>query len=153
MGGALAGMGVLVALVVMLGLLTWAPALAIPQPGHYFYGNATIAGTPAPAGTLITAVVVSTTLVYTSTVDNQGRYGYQAPYMVVPADDPGTPEREGATAGDTVEFYVGVSKARLFGASTWWDAYPWASGSTTNLDLNATEWKVFLPVTFRAYGP
>jgi uncharacterized repeat protein (TIGR02543 family) len=140
--GVLAGVGVVVALaIIILSLQPSAPAFAIPQPGHYFYGDVTIAAEPVPKqvpeGTVITGTIVGTSLVYTSTVDNQGRYGYQEPYMVVSGDDPGTPEKEGGAKGDSIGFYVGGVRAECQepGDVTWEDTYLFSSGKTTNLDL------------------
>jgi len=129
--------GGVLALLLLLSLSP-APALAVPPPGHYFYGNA--AG--ASPGTVVTANIVGTALEYNATVDASGQYGYGDPdYMIVVGDDPDTPEKDGGAAGDDVEFYVGGIKALLYDvdAGEWLDIYPWESGGTTNLDLITME--------------
>ncbi len=101
-GGALAGVGVLGVLVALaMGLSSQPPVavFAVPQSGHYFYGNATIGGASASEGTAITARIGGTTF-GTAAGDNQGRDGDPEPYLKGPGDDPETPGEEGGAAGD-----------------------------------------------------
>ncbi|MGQ9459723.1 MAG: PKD domain-containing protein [Candidatus Bathyarchaeaceae archaeon] len=97
--------------------------LAIPQMPHQFYGSVTIAGEPAPDGTLVEAKINNVMYANTTTLD--GKYGY-SPVFYVPADDPETPTKEGGANGETVDFYVnGVYAA----------SYTFQIGSVTRLDL------------------
>ena len=61
-------------------------ALAAPVMPHQFYGNVTIAGAPAPEGTVVSARIGEVEYAVT-TVDSVGRYGYD-PVWKVPGDDP-----------------------------------------------------------------
>ncbi len=79
-------------------------AYAVPQAPHQFYGEVTIGGEPARDGILIEAIIDEIT--YESTTTVEGRYGWDLPLFMVPADDPNTPEKEGGSNGETVEFYV-----------------------------------------------
>jgi PKD repeat protein len=110
----------------MIMITITTPILAIPQPSHQFYGTVTIAGEPAPDGTLIEAVINTTVYATTTTLD--GKYGY-TPIFKVPADDPDTSQKEGGKDGDIVHFYV---------ARTYATNYTFASGATTRLDLAIT---------------
>jgi PKD repeat protein len=110
----------------MIMITITTPILAVPQPSHQFYGTVTIAGEPAPDGTLIEAVINTTVYATTTTLD--GKYGY-TPVFKVPADDPDTPQKEGGKDGDIVHFYA---------ARTYATNYTFASGATTQLDLAIT---------------
>ncbi|GAH96650.1 unnamed protein product, partial [marine sediment metagenome] len=60
----------------------------------------------------------------TKTIDAEGHY-----FFIVPADDPDTPAKDGAYAGDLIEFLVdGVSVATS----------PFEIGGLTKLDLTVT---------------
>jgi len=96
---------------------------SVPQMPHRFYGYVTIAGEPAPDGTLIEARIAGITYASTTTVD--GKYGYAEAFNV-PADDPDTPEKEGGQAGDTIDFYV---------AGTYATSYTFEYGAVTELNL------------------
>ena len=96
------GLGLLLALGLITALAV--PALAVPQMPHQFYGTVSLDGALAPEGTIVSAQIDG--VEYESgTVDAEGRYG-EAPLFKVPADDPGTPAKEGGVPGETVEFYV-----------------------------------------------
>lgn len=95
----------------------------ISMPPHRFYGTVTIAGQPAPDGTLIEAKIAGVTYATTATVD--GKYGYAEPFYV-PSDDLDTPEKDGGRPGDTVEFYV---------AGTYAASYTFEYGDVTRLNL------------------
>jgi hypothetical protein len=71
-------------------------------------------------------------------VQPAGKYGY-APELRVPADDPDTPQIEGASPKDPIAFYVAGFRATLFdvAAGTSMDSYPFAIGGLTNLNLSA----------------
>ena len=133
--GLLAALMLLAPLPVLAGLA----GLAIPQPGHYFYGDVTSKGEPMGEGTLVTAKVVGTSLEYSTTVDVHGHYGY-SPNFNIPADDSWTPEREGARPGEPIEFYVNGHRVWLYDvtAGRWCgSSYPFEIGGTTDLDLEA----------------
>lgn len=103
-------LGCLLALILTLSLAT--PALAVPQIPHQFWGTVTIGTEPAPEGTTVKAKIGE---VYyaTTTVDVEGKYGYD-PVFQVPADDPGEPGKDGGTNGETIEFYVDDVLATTF---------------------------------------
>ena len=139
-------------LVVALVLLIPLPVLAIPQPGHYFYGDVTREGSPVQEGTLITAKVSGTDLEYSTIVDLDGRYGYPPNYLYVPADDSWTPEREGARPGEPIEFYINGHRAWLYdvAAQAWHSTYPFESGGTTLLRLEMlAPHRLFAPIILR----
>jgi hypothetical protein len=124
---------------VLLALAVPLPVVAIPQPGHYFYGDVTSRGQAVPAGSPIVAVVVGPSLQYSTTVDVQGRYGYAPNFFNIPADDPWTPEREGARPGEPIQFYVNGRRFWLYDveAGRWSGSYPFEIGGTTHLNLEA----------------
>jgi len=121
----------------------------IPQLGHYFYGEVVVNKTPAAAGTLIEAKVLGTTLVYSTTVDELGRFGYTSSFRV-PGDDLSTPEREGARNGELIEFYWNGERMWLFDASSQsliGRQIPFESGETTHLRIdNETPTRVCMPL-------
>jgi hypothetical protein len=93
--------GVFVIMLSLVLIISALPVQAVPQPGHHFYGNV-IGATP---GTVISAQIGGVEYA-TTTVDDQGRYGYDPPF-VVPSDDKDTRSvKEGGSKGDTVELYV-----------------------------------------------
>jgi hypothetical protein len=93
--------GVFVIMLSLVLIISALPVQAIPQPGHHFYGNVT----GAALGDVISAQIYGVEYA-TTTVDAQGRYGYETPF-VVPSDDRGTRRvKEGGERGDTVEFYI-----------------------------------------------
>ncbi len=98
------GFGLLLALALTLTLY---PVYADmpPQMPHQFYGSVTVGNQPAPQGTVISARVGGVEYLST-TVDAQGRYGYN-PLFKFPADDLNTPlVKEGGVDGDTIQFFV-----------------------------------------------
>jgi hypothetical protein len=101
------------------------PASAIPPAPHQFYGNVFVGGV-APASGTVTAKINGVQYA-TGTIDSQGRYGYATPLFRVPADNPDTPEKEGGTLGDTVQFFVGGIQA--------YQTFAFQTGGSTNLDL------------------
>ena len=102
-------------LVASLGLT---PALAQPPSlPHQFYGNVTINGAPAAQGTTVEAYVDGV-LNNSTTVDSQGRYGYDPVFTVTGSD------------GDTVSFKVDGTDAS--------QTATYQSGGFTRLDLHIT---------------
>jgi len=91
----------------------------VPVMPHRFYGYVTVAGEPAPDGTLVEARIANITYASTMTVD--GMYDFK-----VPGDDPETPEKEGGKTGDTIDFYV---------AGTYAASYTFEYGEITPLNL------------------
>ena len=151
-------------LALVLALLPPWSVFAIPQLGHYFYGDVTMGGVQAPAGTTLTAKIKGTTLEFSTVVDSNGHFGY-SPNFSVPGDDPDTPEREGAQAGDLIEFYIAGQLARVkkiggtdpLPSGVWRYDYPWYSGQTTvlqvDLELPTIGLSVEKVVTEPASGP
>ena len=112
---------------------------ALPPVPEYFYGTAkATTGAALPQGTLVVARAVTGpwTGSASTTVDSQGRYGYN-PVLQVVGDDPGTPELEGPQIGNQIALFVGGIRASLYNPAT--DAttlsYPYTSGESTHLDL------------------
>ena len=118
---------VVLAVLVIVGLVAGTAAAAgpdsvqgLPLPGHYFYGDVTVAGEPAEEGIIITARVDG--LTFATTVDANGQYGYD-PNFSIPGDNSG---ELGAKPGERIEFFVGGTKAT---------DYTFESGGLTELDL------------------
>lgn len=126
------GLGLLLALGLIVALAV--PALAVPQPPHQFFGTVTIGATLAPEGTIVSAQIDG--VEYESgTVDTEGRYGYDPlDLFKVPADDPGTPAKEGGVPGETVEFYITNDTLGLYEVPADEEAL-FEIWGTTNLDL------------------
>ena len=86
----------------------------------------------------------------TTTVDSQGRYGYN-PVLQVVGDDPGTPEIEGPQTGNQIALFVGGIRASLYNPAT--DAttlsYPYTSGESTRLDLRES-YAIRLPLVMNS---
>ena len=127
------------ALISGLLALTAGAVWAFPPVPQYFYGTAkTTTGAALPQGTLVVARAVTGpwTGSATTTVDSQGRYGYN-PVLQVVGDDPGTPEIEGPRPGNQIALFVDGIRASLYNPAT--DAttlsYPYTSGESTRLDL------------------
>ena len=114
-----------IALVLLLGLVAGAAAGDVtPALPHVFYGGVTIAGSPAPAGTVITATIGGIECGSVQTVD-AGQYGSPDESLgnrlvVVAAAD---------QAGETITFYVNGVAAH--------ETATFASGAVTTLDLTA----------------
>ena len=122
-------------LLLVLALLVPVPALAIPPSGHVFHGNVTSEGVPVLQGTPITASVPDGPDYTTQTIDAEGSYS-----LLVEANDPDTPEKDGASADDLIEFYIDVVKAELYdvAAGEWLDSYPFEIQGLTELNLETT---------------
>ena len=122
--------GLLLALVLVMCLVL--PALAVPGLSERFCGTVTVNGSPADAGTVISARIGGVEF-GTGTVDSNGRYGNCSTTgcFYVSADDPDTtPLKEGGVEGDTVQFYIG---GVLLGGSI-----VFQNGAITPLNLSAT---------------
>ncbi len=109
-----------------------------PQIPHLFYGNVTVMGNPAPAGSVISATVTggSGSLVTTTGGKYGGPLGLEPKLMVQAAGAP-------IEAGAPISFFVNGAPAECREAvngSTWTDSFPFSSGTVTDLDLrtNAT---------------
>ena len=114
-----------VALILLLGLVAGAAGAGaqIPVLPHEFYGSVTIAGSPAPAGTVITASIGGTECGSVQVVD-AGRYGYPdwrrgGRLSVTASAD---------QAGETISFFIGGVAAQ--------ETATFVSGEVTALDLS-----------------
>ena len=99
-------LGLLLALALIVGLMA-VPAMAVPQLPHRVWGSTSITpcGLPVTVGAEVTAKI-GETLWATTYVDESGLYGYGAEEFLIPVDDPGTPEIEGGTPGQTVNLFI-----------------------------------------------
>jgi hypothetical protein len=130
------------ALVTVFGLLAalGGSAWAIPVFGNTFYGKVrTTSGGAYPAGIQVTARAASG--VWTASVPtNTGQDvltddSYQ---LIVPGDDPTTPEVEGARPGDPIVFSVAGAPTQMYDdANQQISSVPWTSGALTNINLRA----------------
>jgi len=120
--------------VLLVGLAA-VPALAVAPPpppppptasSHLFYGTVTVAGSPALDGTLVSAHIGSLAW---STTTKSGRYGAE-PIFAIPADDAGTPGKDGGENGDTVIFKVSGVEV---------NSYVFQAGAATELNLNLAD--------------
>jgi len=112
-------------LILLLGLVAGAAAAGDTPPAfpHVLYGSVTIGGSPAPAGTVITATIGGTECGLVQTVE-AGRYGSPDEsrgnrLVVAAATD---------QAGETITFYVNGVAAP--------ETVTFASGAVTALDLS-----------------
>jgi hypothetical protein len=102
--------------IAMLALALPGTAVAHPQKAVRFWGPVTVNGADVPDGTVISvwlegpSVGPWTTTTYTQ--EGASRYAID-----IPADDPATPAKDGAVAGDQVYFSVGGTTVP--GAATW----------------------------------
>lgn len=112
-------------LILALFTISFAGVYAVPGIPHQFYGSVTIDGVLASDGISVEAVIDG--VVYSETTTVGGTYGY-AVLFNVPADDPGTPEKEGGVTGDIIDFYVD---------GIWAEEYAFLEGDVTTLNLIA----------------
>lgn len=114
-----------IVLVLLLGLVASAAAAGDPIPvlPHEFYGGVTIAGSPAPAGTVITATIGGAECGSVQTVE-AGRYGYPDRRLGGRLDVTATADQ----AGETITFFVNGVAAQ--------ETATFASGAATALDLS-----------------
>ena len=116
-------------LVVSLCLISIPPVIihALGPPICQFWGTAQLDGANVPDGTEI-ASWVDGAGPWTTTTPAQG--GDHSTYlMIVPTDNPSTPAKDGANAGDIVYFSVGGCSAT--------QTHVWQEGGIINLDLLA----------------
>lgn len=103
------------------------PPPPTPPPSigwHMFYGDVSVGGSPAYDGTVVAAHIDGLSWETTTT---GGSYGY-TPVFYIPADNPGTPAKDGGINGDVVTFTVSgmnVTPTRIF-----------SKDSATKLDLS-----------------
>ena len=95
-------------------------------------------GIPLAAGTVVSAKALTGqwTGTATATVDSSGNYGYN-PALMVPADDPDTPQIEGAKSGDQIAFFLAGVRAKIVVGGTTSDTYVFQVRGLTNADLKA----------------
>lgn len=102
--------------IAMLALTLPSTAVAHVETACRFNGPVTVNGADVPDGTVVTAWLEGpsvgpwTTTTYT-------RYGASWYAIDIPRDDPATPDKDGAVAGDQVHFSVGATP--LPGTATW----------------------------------
>lgn len=101
-----------------------------PMPPPVFYGFVYVGGNRAPEGLNVTAVISGTSIAWTTFTTNGGTIGNYK--IAIPADDPDTPQKDGAAEGDTIEFYVNGTKTNQ--TAIW----SYISG-TIELDLSVPE--------------
>lgn len=130
------GIGLLGLLLVMLIALCAPIAALPPMPPNQFWGTATIGGTPAPDGSIISAKIDGTE--YANTTTSDGKYGVVSAFYL-PSDNPDTLEKDGGVNGDTIEFYVEGAKANETGT------FQWGSVSQLNLTVPPVNVKKGLP--------
>ena len=93
--------GLCLVLVLVTTILFTVPVAAVPLMGHVFHGDV-INGVP---GDNISAQIRGIEYA-TTTIDLQGKYGYN-PRLEVPSDDYGTRRiKEGGRNGEKIEFYI-----------------------------------------------
>ena len=110
--------------------------VGVPGVSHWFRGNVTVNGAPAPDGTVVSAKIDG--VEYASNTTVSGKYGYDGSFYV-PGDDPDIPGREGGVNGDNITFWV---------EGVYANCYDFSSGDNTDLDLsvitgvapNITDW-------------
>jgi len=113
-------------ILVLLLALAAAPAAAeegVPTLPHEFYGSVTIGGSPAPAGTVITAVIGGTECGSVTTTGS-GEYGSAIRHKGANLLVPGSAER----VGETIAFLVDGQTAQ--------ETATFTPGEMTRLDLS-----------------
>jgi hypothetical protein len=101
-----------------------------PTIPHLFYGNVTILGNSALAGTNVSSVVSGGGGYIITTVPGQyGAQGALTPKLIVAGE---------IQDGEAIQFFLDGMPARCReqGAVTWTDTFPFRNGSVTNLNLN-----------------
>lgn len=113
-------------LILILGLVASAAGAGDPTPvlPHEFYGSVTVAGSPAPAGTVITATINGAECGSVQTKE-AGRYGSPDESLGDRLDVTATSDQAGAT----ITFYVNGVAAQ--------ETATFTSGAVTALDLTA----------------
>ncbi len=118
------GLGLLLALALVVTLSLPAFAAGPPQRPHTFWGSASVCSTPA-VGAVFSAEIDST-VVATTTVDLDGHYGHETEFKF-PGEN-----------GDLIQFYIDGKLAEFFDGE-WRDTFVFQSGGTTELDLVVPE--------------
>lgn len=123
-------------LAVVLLLLTFSPALAVPPLPSSFYGTVKMDGVNVADGTAVTAWINGVQFASTTTTT----FGGDSVYSIdVPGDDPATIPIEGGVTGDTIVFYIGDKTAAESGT--------WAEGTNVQLNLTWTTPEYTLTIT------
>jgi hypothetical protein len=92
-----------------------ASVVAQPQmPPPVYYGFVYVGGNRAPDGLNVTAVISGTSIAWTTLTNNGLRGNYKIQSQ---ADDPDTPQKDGAVGGDRIDFYVNGTKTNQ--TATW----------------------------------
>jgi hypothetical protein len=110
----------------LAGMLVTATAWSLPPLPSYFFGTVTLAGNPAGIGLPLTAEIGGVQFGATITFAVAGATSYE---IYVPGDDAETPEVEGGTEGQVVNFLLNGAPLTETGI--------WSEGTQTNLDLTA----------------
>lgn len=118
-------------IVALLALGLTALAQQPPANTHLFWGTVTSNGIPVPEGILVEAKVAGVT-VQSTTVDSEGRYGYNPLFNVFY-------QAGQVVNGTPISFVVKGETADLYDvkADAWLETYPFAIGGATALDLEA----------------
>ena len=123
-------------------------ARAAPTVPASFYGNVTVAGSPAVGGLVIEARIDGVDYAFAPETPNSppttasdGTYGRGTNVFQVLADDPSTGSKEGGVPGDTISFIVGGSAA---------NSATFAAGAT---ELNLSVTSASLPTPTPVPGP
>jgi len=109
--------------------LSMPEVIAQPMPPCVFYGDVKDEeGMLAPDGLIVKARIAGTNLEWTTETKN-GTYGFfNDP---IDSDSPDTPEKDGGTNGDKIEFYVSEIKAG--------QTATFESGDVKRVDLSVSE--------------
>jgi uncharacterized integral membrane protein len=120
------GKTILVCIVILLISLSISKVMAPPVPPCAFHGYVYVSGKLAQDGLNVTAAIRGTALRWT-TQTKGGTYGSWSNFYV-PSDNSDTSEKDGAAAGDTIEFYVQGIKTNQVAT--------FVSGAAKELDLS-----------------
>jgi hypothetical protein len=119
---------VLATLIILSLAISWAGAQP-PLPSG-FHGSLTINGAKAPVGAVVSAWIKGVHYPTDFTVSIEGVYGI----MLITADDPTTPTKEGGVPGDIIDFRIKMNEYTLFAKPNGiWQG----NGVNQKLDLSA----------------
>ena len=107
----------------------------VPELPDYVWGQVMINGSLVQVGTNVSASCEGVIVAESSTVED-GWYDLE-----IPADDPGTPGKDGCVSGEEVAFGVENLDAE--------QTKIWSSGGNTRLDLSAEGFEIFLPLAIK----
>jgi len=99
------GLGLLLALLLVIALGVPAGAQPWPSVYHQFIGSVRICDELVLTGD-VTATIAGSTVDWTTPINASGNYGYAPDYFLIPINDLETPEKDGGEDGDTVQFWV-----------------------------------------------